>query len=172
MVGCGPICSCGSPFLIWFALFSPHAAATVRAGTRQDPVPNTTCSPSTVLLRVLSPGIAQHQALCLVIPMLGSQSGPSTFNTKTFRDCCSLFRHLLSCSHTISEGSCSYPHQRTASGIHMCRREVARQTCEPGMMKVRAGEERERYFKGRYTKPLHWISRLWGSAEGLQQLLG
>lgn len=49
---------------------------------------------------------------------------------------------------------------------------MARQAREPGMMKVRAGGERERYFKGRHTKPLYWISGLWGSAEGLQQLLG
>ena len=118
---------------------------------------------------MLSPGIAQHQALCLVIPMLGSLSGPSRFNTKSFSDSCSLFPHLLTCSHTSYEGSCSYPHQRTASGIHMCRREVARQACEPGMMKVGAGGERESYFKGQHTKPLNWLSGLWGSAEGLQQ---
>lgn len=160
MVGCGPTCSCGSPFLIWFTLFSPHAAPTVRAGTRQDPVPDTTCSLSTAVFQMLSPGIAQHQALCLVIPMLGSQSGPSRFNTKSFRDSCSLFPHLLSCSHTSYEGSYSYPHQRTASGIHMCRREAARQACERGMMKVRAGGERERYFKGQHTKLLYWISGL------------
>lgn len=136
LVGCGPTCSCGSPFLIWLPVFSPHAAAAVQAGTRQGSVPNTLCSLLTALLRVLSPGIAQLQALFLVIPMLGSQAGPSRFSTRTFRDSCSLFPHLLSYSHTSYEGSCSYPHQITASGIHMCRRELARRACEPGMMKV------------------------------------
>lgn len=130
LVGCGPTCSCGSPFLIWFPLFSPHAATAVLARGR------TPSSTPPALLRVLPPGTAQLQALCLVIPMLGSQSGPSRFNTKSFGDPCSLFPHLLSYSHTSYEGSCSYPHQRTASGIHMCRRELARQACERGMMKV------------------------------------
>ena len=46
---------------------------------------------------------------------------------------------------------------------------MARQACEPGMMKVGAGGERESYFKGQHTKPLNWLSGLWGSAEGLQQ---
>lgn len=121
LVGCGPTCSCGSPFLIWFPLFSPHAATAGWVGMRQDSVPNTPCSLLTALLPELPPGIAQLQAVCLVIPVLGSQSGPSRFNTKSFRDPCSLFPHLLSYSHTSYEGSCSYPHQRTASGIHMCR---------------------------------------------------
>lgn len=101
---------------------SLHTAATVWAGARQDPIPDTTCSLSTAPLRALSPGIAQHQALCLVIPMLGSQSGPSRFNTKSFRDSCSLFRHLLSCSHTSYEGSCSYPHQNSKWYPHVQER--------------------------------------------------
>lgn len=46
---------------------------------------------------------------------------------------------------------------------------MARQACEPGMMKVRAGGERERYFKSRHSKLPYWSSGLWGAAEGLQR---
>lgn len=47
----------------------------------------------------------------------------------------------------------------------MCRREVARQVCEPGMMKVGAEERKERSVQGWNAVPLHGMSGLWGSAD-------
>lgn len=46
----------------------------------------------------------------------------------------------------------------------MCRREVARQVCGPGMMKVGAEERKERSVQGWNTVPLYGMSGLWGSA--------
>lgn len=42
---------------------------------------------------------------------------------------------------------------------------MARQVCEPGMMKVGAEERKERSVQGWNAVPLHGMSGLWGSAD-------
>lgn len=42
---------------------------------------------------------------------------------------------------------------------------MARQVCEPGMMKVGAEERKERSVQGWNSVPLHGMSGLWGSAD-------